>query len=67
MMNTGDGPIQGGGRPMLEAVLRGMEQALAKHPDSKFLKQMVADQRALLNGTSESRDSATLYAGRPLD
>jgi hypothetical protein len=58
---------KGGGRPMLEAVLRGMEQALAKHPDSKRLKQMVADQRALLNGKPESRDWATLFAMRPMD
>lgn len=52
---------------MLEAVLRGMERSLGKHPDSDFLKLIVADQRALLNGTSESRDSATLYAGRPME
>ena len=57
---------KGDGSPMLQAVLRGMERALAKKPDSKFLKKIVADQRALMDGTSVGRDSATLYAGRPM-
>ena len=52
--------------PMLQAVLRGAEAALAKNPDSPYLKKCVEDQRALMDGTSESRDTATLYAGRPM-
>ena len=55
------------GSPIMQAVLRGAEAALAKNPDSPYLKKCVEDQRALMNGTSESRDTATLYAGRPME
>jgi hypothetical protein len=57
---------KGESTPNMRAVLAGIEAALAKNPDSKLLKKLVEDQRALMNGTADSRDSATLYAGRPM-
>jgi hypothetical protein len=67
-----DGHVQlweeqkGEARLMQEAFLRGMQESLAKHPDSKWLNQLVADQRALLNGTSDSRSVSELYTMRPM-
>ncbi len=54
---------------MLQAVLRGAERALAKNPDSKFLKKCVDDQKRLMAGPQEGdlpEDSASLWTGRPM-
>ena len=56
--------------PTLQAVLKGAEAALAKNPDSLYLKKCVEDQKRLITGPQEGDlpdDCASLWAMRRMD